>query len=98
MTLKAGICERKTGDFEVINGHKSKRILKKRRFDAVVFNIRYTLIFQIEKKFCPDFLPFRHNVLTFLLYRKGNVISIIKIYNKLYLVQTSFAYRPLSLI
>ena len=57
MTLKAGICERKTGNFEVINGHKSKRMLKKRRFDAVVFNIRYTLIFQIEKKFCPDFLP-----------------------------------------
>lgn len=98
MTLKAGICERKTGDSEAENGHKSKRMLKKRRFNAVIFNIRYMLIFQIEKNFCPDFLPFRHNVLTFLLYRKGNVISIIKIYKKLYLVQTSLAYRPLSLI
>lgn len=45
MTLKAGICELKSGDFDVKNRHKNKRMLKKRTIDAIVFNIRYKLIF-----------------------------------------------------
>ena len=36
-------------------------------FQCLFFNIRYTLIFQIEKIFCPDFLLFRDNVLTTIL-------------------------------
>ncbi len=45
MTLKAGICEPKRGDFEVENKYKNKRMLKKRTIHAIVFNIRYKLIF-----------------------------------------------------
>ena len=45
MTLKAGICERNTGDFEDENRHKNKRMLKKQTINATIFNIRYILIF-----------------------------------------------------
>lgn len=45
MTLKAGFCEPKSGDFDVKNRHKDKRMLKKWTIDAVIFNIRYKLIF-----------------------------------------------------
>lgn len=45
MTLKAGFCEPKSGDFDVKNRHKDKRMLKKWTINAVIFNIRYKLIF-----------------------------------------------------
>lgn len=32
-------------------------MLKKRGINAIIFNIRYKLIFQNEKYFCPKFLP-----------------------------------------
>ncbi len=45
MELKAGVCEPKRGDFEVENRYKNKRMLKKLIINAVIFNIRYKLIF-----------------------------------------------------
>ena len=64
MTLKAGFCEPKSGDFDVKNRHKNKRMLKKHGTNAVIFNIRYKLIFQNKKYFCPEFLPISCCVLT----------------------------------
>ena len=43
---------------------KSKRMLKVLLLQCILFNIRYMLIFQIEKIFCPDFLLFHANILT----------------------------------
>ena len=39
-------------------------MLKKRGINAIIFNIRYKLIFQNEKYFCPEFLPISCCVLT----------------------------------
>lgn len=36
--------------------YKSKRMLMSYGLQASKINIRYELVFQIEKKFCPDFL------------------------------------------
>ncbi len=43
---------------------ESKRMLNVLLLQCILFNIRYMLIFQIEKIFCPDFLLFHANILT----------------------------------
>ena len=43
---------------------ESKQMLNILLLQCMFFNIRYMLIFQIEKIFCPDFLLFHANILT----------------------------------
>ena len=55
---KATLQSIKTGVILNERAHKSKRMLISYGLKAPIINIRYELIFQIEKNFCPDFLLF----------------------------------------
>ena len=55
---KATFQSLKTGVILNETAHKSKRMLTPHGLQASKINIRYELIFQIEKNFCPDFLLF----------------------------------------
>ena len=55
---KATLQSIKTGVILNKRAHKNKRMLISHGLKAFKINIRYELVFQIEKKFCPDFLLF----------------------------------------